>query len=255
VWQEFGLEIPIDAFRLMAPSQANAYLDEGLARSGACAPVATSCVACYSPRGAAGGEPITTITAGCYVKRDFDCLAKAFDPRSWLTCAPDAFKKSQRVTYSSATHTYTDVPTSPGDIGHSWTGYLEEQVVVGGDAEFQNFLEIEFHIAPNVRVDYQLFESKLFSIPALFIFNQNESVVVDEGHLLAEISTNPLYPASANWKRIELVKTVRFVDLTDLPDSNPWNVDAGEVLNYWAPALLSEWLESSTQGAVCCNNC
>jgi len=54
---------------------------------------------------------------------------------------------------------------------------------------------------------------------------------------------------------VVLVKTVRFVDLTDLPDSNPWNIDAGEVLNYWAPALLSEWLESSTQGAVCCNNC
>jgi hypothetical protein len=159
------------------------------------------------------------------------------------------------VTYESATGLYTDVPTSPGDIGNPWTGYLEEKVVVGGDAEFQNFLQITFQTLPSVRVDYQLFESGDYSIPALLIFNEIESVVVDEGHLLAEASTNPTYPAADNWKRIELVKKVRFVDLTDLPGSNPWNIDPGEVLNYWAPVLISAWLESGTQGAVCCNNC
>src|SRR5262245_778511 len=138
VLTEFRLKSSIDAFRIIAPPEANAYLDEGLTSSGVCAPVATTCVACYSPRGAAGGEPITTVTAGCYVKRDLNCLAMAFDPRSWQSCATSAFTKSQRVTYSSATGQYTDVPTSPGDIGNSWTGFLEENVVVGGDAEFQN---------------------------------------------------------------------------------------------------------------------
>jgi hypothetical protein len=255
VWAEFKLQPSITAFRLMEPAEANGYLDEALALTSACAPVAITCVACYSPRGAAGGQPITTVTAGCYVKRDLACLAKAFDPRAWHDCASAAFKKSQRVTYSDITGEYTDVPTSPGDIGNPWTGYLEEQVIVGGDAEFQNYLKITFQTAPGVRVDYELFDSRLFSIPALSISNELESVVVDEGHLLAEASTNPMYPAVDNWKRIELVKTVRFVDLTNLPNSNPWNIDAGEVLNYWAPVLISEWLESGTQGAVCCNNC
>jgi hypothetical protein len=255
VWEEFRLKSSIQAFRIMAPAEANSYLDEALSSSGTCAPVATTCVACYSHRGAAGGEPITTVTSGCYVRRDLNCLAKAFDPRSWQSCASSAFTKSQRVTYSSATDQYTDVPTSPGDIGNPWTGYLEEQVVVGGDAEFQNFLEITFQTIPSVRVDYQLFESGTFSIPALFIDDEDESVVVDEGYLLAEASTNPIYPAADNWKRVELVKTVRFVDLTNPPGSNPWNIDPGEVLNYWAPVLLSEWLESGTQGAICCGNC
>jgi hypothetical protein len=255
VWTEFRLKVSIDGFRIMAPAEANNYLDEGLTSSGACAPVATTCVACYSPRGAAGGEPITTVTAGCYVKRDLNCLAKAFDPRAWHSCATAAFTKSQRVTYSTATEQYTDVPTSPGDIGNPWTGYLEEKVIVGGDAEFQNWLQITFQTMPSVRVDYELFESGVFSIPALSIIDEDENVVVDEGHLLAEVSTNPTYPAADNWKRIELVKTVRFVDLTNLAGSNPWNIDPGELLNYWAPVLISEWLESGTQGAVCCNNC
>jgi len=255
VWEEFKLGLPITALRIMAPPEANTFLDEALVLSASCAPVATTCVACYSPRGAAGGEPITTVTAGCYVRRDMDCLAKAFDPRSWHTCSSAAFTKSQRVTYSSATKTFTDVPTIPGDIGNPWTGYLEERVVVGGDADLQNWLQITFQTLPSVRVDYHLFKSGDFSIPAFFIANENENVVVDEGHLLAEPSTDPTYPAGDNWKRIELVKTVRFVDLTDLPGSNPWNIDPGEVLNYWAPVLISEWLESGTQGAVCCHNC
>jgi hypothetical protein len=255
VWEEFRPKLPITALRMMAPPEANGYLDEALSSSGTCAPIATTCVACYSPRGAAGGEPITTVTAGCYVKRDLNCLAKAFDPRSWRDCASAAFTKSQRVTYSPLTKTFTDVPTNPGDIGNPWTGYLEEKVVVGGNAEFQNWLEITFQTLPSVRVDYQLFKSGKFSIPAMIIIDKDENVVVDEGHLLAEASTNPIYPAADNWKRIELVKTVRFVDLTNAPGSNPWNIDPGEVLNYWAPVLISEWLESGTQGAVCCNNC
>jgi len=254
VWEEFKLRLSIKALMIMAPPEANAFLDEALILSDACAPVATTCVACYSPRGAAGGEPITTVTAGCYVRRDLDCLAKAFDPRSWQSCASAAFTKSQRVTYSSSADQYTDVPTNPGDIGNPWTGYLEEQVAVGGDAEFQNWLQITFQTLPIVRVDYQLFESGQFTIPALLI-NGDENVVVDEGHLVAEVSTDPTYPAGDNWKRIELVKTVRFVDLTDLPGSNPWNIDPGEILNYWAPVLISEWLESGTQSAVCCDNC
>jgi hypothetical protein len=255
VWKEFKIKLPINAIKIMAPSAANAYLDECLSLSTVCAPVATTCVACYSPRGAAGGEPITTVTAGCYVKRDLDCLAKAFDPRSWQDCASAAFTKSQRVTYSAATQTYTDVPTNTDEIGKPWSGLLEERVVAAGTADFQNWLEIKFQTNPAVRVDYKLFESGEFSIPALWIFKEPENVVVDEGYLLAEHSTNPLYPATDNWKRIELVKTVRFVDLTDLAGSNPWNVDPGEVLNYWAPVLLSMWLESGTQGAVCCDNC
>ena len=253
VWEEFELELnKIDTLRIMSPVEANSYLDENLSLSGVCAPVATTCVACYSPRGAAGGEPITTVTAGSYVKRNLNCLAQAFDPRSWQACSSVAFKKSQRVTYSATTDTYTDVPTNPGDLGNAWTGYLEEQVVVGGDSELQNWLKIAFQNTPKVRVDYELFESGKFSIPGLTIKNRDENVVVDQGYLLAEDSTNPQYPASDNWKRIELVKTVRFVDVTDRPGSNPWNIDPGELLNYWAPVLLSEWLESGTQGAVCC---
>jgi hypothetical protein len=255
VWEEFKLKLALKGFTIMAPAEANAYLDEGLSLLDACAPVATTCVACCSPWGGVGyNKTVTTVTAGCYVKRDLNCLAKAFDPRSWEACASAAFTKSQRVTYSEETEQYTDVPTQTGDIGNPWSGLLEEQVTVGGDANFQNWLEIKFEITPKVRVDYKKFDSGLYSIPALFIDRQTGSVLVDEGYLLAEDSTNALYPATDNWKRIELVKTVRFVDLTDL-GPNPWNIDLGEILNYWAPALLSEWLESGTQGAVCCDNC
>jgi hypothetical protein len=254
VWEEFTLKLTLTDLKILAPAEANAYLDTAMSVSGVCAPVATNCDACYSPRGAAGGEPITTVTTSCYVKRDLDCLAKNFDPRSWQSCMSVTFKKSQRVTYDKTTDTYTDVPTIPGDIGTAWKGLLEEQVVVGGDSEFQNWLTIDFQVTANsVNAIYGLFESGNFSIPSLLINDEDESVVVDEGHMLAEDSTNPAYPAYDNWKRMELTKTIRFVDLTDLPGSNPWNIDPGEVMNYWAPVLFSEWLESGTQIAVCCD--
>lgn len=255
VWEEFTLKPSITDLQILAPAEANTYLDTAMSLSGVCAPIATSCVACYSPRGAAGGEPITKVTTSCYVKRDLDCLAKNFDPRSWQSCMSVAFKKSQRVDYDRITGKYTDVSHSdPPAIGKPWKGHLEEQVVVGGDSEFQNWLTIDFQVTPNsVRVDYEFHESGIFSIPSLLIFNEVESVVVNDGYMLAENSTNPLYPASANWKRMELTKTIRFVDLTNLPGSNPWNIDPGEVMNYWAPVLFSEWLESGTQIAVCCD--
>jgi len=254
VWEEFKLKLTVTDLQILAPTEVHAYFDTAMSMSGVCAPVAITCEACYSPRGSAG-EPITTITTSCYVKRDLDCLAKNIDPRAWQSCMSVAFRRSQRVTYDEPTDTYTDVPsTDPPAIGQAWHGHLEEQVVVGGDSDFQNWLRIDFQVTSGmVRADYWLFESGMFSIPSLLIYNEPESVVVDDGHMLAEDSTNPLYPASDNWKRIELTKTIRFVDLTDLPGSNPWNIDPGEVMNYWAPVLFSEWLEAGTQIAVCCD--
>jgi hypothetical protein len=243
----------------MSPQDAEGYIDGALMGLNACVPVGASCMACYVPRGAPGAEPMTSVHASAFVKRDLAGLARAFDPRSWSTCAPEAFQKSQRVTYSETTLEYADVPHSPSDLGNPWTGLLEENVVVGGTATFQNWLEIDFTVEKTsggvqlVRVDYELFESGAFSIPAFWISNEVESVTLDEGHLLAEPSTHVSYPASDGWVYVRMVKRVRFVDLTDVTGTDPWQLDPGEVLNYWAPVALGAWLEAGTQGFVCCN--
>src|SRR5262245_25512118 len=48
------------------PGQVRAYLDELVMTVNTCAPVGTTCSALYEPTGAAGGEPITTVTATAY---------------------------------------------------------------------------------------------------------------------------------------------------------------------------------------------
>ena len=245
--------------RIIHPGQVNAYIDELVMATGICAPVGTTCSALYEPNGA-GGEPITTVTATAYVNRTVAQLAGVLDPRSWECCAPEVFEKSQRVSCSFGV--CTDVPHVPGDIGTPWTGQLEEVVVFGGYATLQNWLNIDFSVInvslgalnfSKVLVNYSLFRSGAFTIPAFFIYNQVENVVVDEGHLLAMTSLNPSYPASGGWMYVEVVKKVRFVDLTAYSGSNPWGIDPGEVLNYWAPVLLCMWLESGTQGFLCCD--
>jgi len=246
---------------LIHPGHVNAYIDELLAGLNTCAPVGTTCSALYEPNGAGDGNPITTVTATAYVKRDLADLARVLDPRAWHCCAPEVFTKSQRVSCSSPVQC-DDVPHMPGDLGTPWTGQLEEVVVFGGYATLQNWLNIDFTVSTisfgpwnfsKVLVNYSLFRSGRFTIPAFFIVNEVENVVVDEGYLQAVKSLNPNYPASDGWAYVEVVKKVRFVDLTDYSGSNPWGIDPGEVLNYWAPVLLCLWLESGTQGFLCCD--
>ena len=152
--------------------------------------------------------------------------------------------------------------SSPSDLGTPWSGHLEEVVIFGGSSRLQNWLNIDFTVNTvnfgilsftTVRVDYSLYRSGLFTIPPLFIYNHVENVVVDEGYLLATQSLHPSYPAAAGWKYVKVVKKVRFVDLSSFGGANPWGIDPGEVLNYWAPVLLSVWLESGTQGFLCCD--
>jgi hypothetical protein len=246
--------------RLIRPAHVSAYIDELLLGLNTCAPVGTTCSALYEPNGAGDDNPITTVRATAYVKRNLADLARVLDPRAWECCAPEVFTKSQRV---SCSYGYcTDVPHVPGDLGTPWTGQLEEVVVFGGYATLQNWLNIDFTVSTisfgawnfwKVLVNYSLFRSGRFTIPAFFIVNEVENVVVDEGYLQAVKSLNPNYPASDGWAYVEVVKKVRFVDLTDYSGSNPWGIDPGEVLNYWAPVLLCLWLESGTQGFLCCD--
>jgi hypothetical protein len=54
---------------------------------------------------------------------------------------------------------------------------------------------------------------------------------------------------SSGSSRVSISKTVRFADLTPGPGKN---IDYGELLNYWLPAMLCLWVDEDVEIGPCC---
>jgi|GEM_PF-3684050 len=236
-----SLDVDVAELNATPPGDAVNAIDEALlSLSTACVTMNATCESCYVPFDPV--RPTTSMTARVLVKRPVAELAAVIDPRSWATCS-DAFTLSNAVTYNPSQHTYDPVLATPNP-GTPWTdGMLDEEVKLG-KVEFRNVLNIEFdQTAPDEwTVDYSLFESRKLKMP---LVDLNECVNVNEGVVIAR----KLLPG---WTELIVEKRVRFVDLTIGTKPNPFGVDPGEILNFWAPVLLCLWLEDYTQLGPCC---
>jgi hypothetical protein len=215
----------------------------------------SSCETCYDPADEATSRPLTTVTARARVSQTPEQLAKIFDPRSWGTCF-DQFQ-TQRVRDRDASGNYLDFVPDNDPIGRPWPSSSEphlffERVTLETETNsniFENVLRIKsFTVSPShARLEFVLRESRKLVIPGLGI-NMNECVTIDEGHLDAVAMSG----AGGPWTQLELVKRVQYVDITQQGSNDPLGLEPGELLNYYAPALLSLWLEDATKGAACC---
>jgi hypothetical protein len=110
-------------------------------------------------------------------------------------------------------------------------------------SSFENVLEIDFSVTPReIHLQYALYDSPR----STFAGEERLGVLeVDDG--FARARSLPHDPGATE---IVMEKTVVFADLT------PWDpgegFDNGQWLNYTAPAMLSLWLDDSTQTRMCC---
>lgn len=215
-----------------------------------------TCHTCYDPVDELTGRPITTVTSTALVSATPQQLAKVFDPRSWGTCF-DNFQ-TQRVNERDNSGNYPPFSPDNDPIGKPWNPanphLCFERVTLeseGYSNVFENILRVTSFVVvddSHARLDFDLRESRKLTIPALAI-DLNQCVTVDRGHLEA---TAVAGPTGGLWSKLEVVKRIQYVDVTVQGSNDPFGLEPGELLNYYAPAVLCLWLEDVASGAVCC---
>jgi hypothetical protein len=251
-----ALHINWDQISTVLPSEFRAVLYSHLpAFALNCQVLYATCHVCYDPVDPITGRPLTTVTASALVSETPQQLAKVFDPRSWGKCF-DNFQ-TQRVDYNSATGDYPPHAPDSDPIGQPWDPaktqlFFERVTLESGSSSnvFDNILRIKsFTVgSSHTRLEFDLRESRKLLIPELAI-DMNECVTVDEGYLDA---TAVAGPTGGTWSKLELVKRVQYVDVNLQGSKEPFGLDPGELLNYYAPAILCLWLEDAAAGAACC---
>lgn len=221
-----GLPLPL------ALQQLVDMLQSGLWFAGSCKIADPRCVACHD-----GLSLRTTVTGSVRVNRTPLQLARIVDPRAWDLCNPwflETFRTKSDKDFSK----HADNDTIP--LGVPWTGHLFERVQAG-PVILHNVLEIkQFQVAPElVRLEYDEHKSIETVFPTGSIYG---GIEVDYGF-------TRVTPVSSGWSRILFRKTLRFVDLTPGPGTE---IDYGELLNYWAPAILCLWVDEGTEVGPCC---
>ena len=220
----------------------------------ACQFTDATCVACYRPSDPDLQRPITTVTATALVSKGPRDMAKVFDPRSWGTCF-DGFITRRVQPYDSSKDEYPDFGPDMDPIGLPWTGtrpYIFEEIVeivtAASTNSFTNVLEITgFEVKDEYsRLDFKLHDSRRLWFPSMAVDEAN-SVTVDGGFMEA----TAVHGLGGDWSKLKLEKTVQFEDIT-AQGADPFGLDLGELLNYFAPAGLCMWLEDVTKGSVCC---
>lgn len=191
---------------------------------------------------------VTTVTGVAEVKRTPQQLAKLVDPRRWSEVTP-AFAASYQVEQDR-----TGVPqyegrnpkAAPPSRSASWRGLLFEDVVIpvnrSTSSRYRNLLSIDLaYKGRGLNADFSLYDSLSSQI---LVVEMPGGVDVDSGHVSAK-------PLSGGWTRYEVVKHLRYSDLTprDASPEGPW--DYGQTLNYLAPALLSSFIEEGLLTLLC----
>jgi hypothetical protein len=239
--------------KFLPPERVPRFLTELMAaETPSCQVTDTTCETCYDPVDPLTGRPLTTITIRAKMSRTPTDLAAVFDPRSWGRCF-DSFTTERRRDKVGGV--YPPFGTDKDPIGQPWDPlsvphlFFEEVTLETGMANpnvFQNILRIvNFTVtATQARLEFDLRESLRLELPGIPI-SMNECVTIDRGHMQAD-------DLGGGWSQVELVKQVQYVDLSLSGGNDPLGLEPGELLNYYAPAVLCLWLEDATKGAVCC---
>jgi hypothetical protein len=183
---------------------------------------------------------VTTVTGAAEVKRPPEQLAKLVDPRRWSEASPE-FAASYAVEQDAqGAPRYQDgrPKAAPPSGSPTFEGLLFEDVVTPVNrttfSRYRNLLSIDLASKDGgLNADFSLYDSLSSQI---LVVEMPGGVDVDFGHVSAK-------PLSKGWTRYEVVKHLRYSDLTprDASPEGPW--DYGQTLNYLAPALLSSWIE------------
>jgi hypothetical protein len=240
------LRVDVATLNRSSPESAVGYLQRTAVNLiQGCVPLDPTCVACYEPYDPA--RPTTTMTAKVRVERQLSDMAGMMDPRTWSTCNK-VFKVSDQGAWNASKNRWESVPSNP-PIGDAWSGFLVEEVEVG-PVTLGNVLDIDYapppspsNVGDSARTDYWLHESTGLAMPGLSL---GECVSVDQGVAEAD-------QIDPDHVQLTVTKKIRFVDLTKGSKKNPYGIDAGEILNIWAPVILCLWLEDVTQVGVCCD--
>jgi len=184
----------------------------------------------YNPR----THDSTVISVGL-VQKPLAKMVDDLDPYLWSKCS-DFFERSEPVDP-------VDYQPLGGrvDNGKRWQMY--ERFVLPA-AVFENILNICFTVTDTlISADYSLYDSLLFEFGALQLPGVLER---DSGYVRARA-------LSADWTQVSMKKTIRYRDLT--PDDGPeGGIDAGQWLNYVAPAMLGLWIDDASQARICCKD-
>ena len=184
----------------------------------------------YNPR----THDSTVISVGL-VQKPLAKMVDDLDPYLWSK-GSDFFERSEPVDP-------VDYQPLGGrvDNGKRWQMY--ERFVLPG-AVFENILNIRFTVsATEILAKYWLFDSLLFEFGALQLPGVLER---DSGYVRAR-------EIPQNWTKVSMKKTIRYRDLT--PDDGPeGGIDAGQWLNYVAPAMLGLWIDDASQARICCKD-
>jgi len=184
---------------------------------------------------------VTTATVTAIVEcNDFATLKRSVDPQDWDRSS-DVFTRARYVHGS-----YDLRPVKPDAVGHD--RFLEEEVRVAWGMEedavgsFHNVLRIDLtgRDDPNeIDVGYRLARS----IDSRILWDERPGgIVLDHGYL----KVRPI--ADGRW-RVTSRKTLLFSDRSPNAGWPGW-LDFGQMLNHFAPAALSWWLESELYSAA-----
>lgn len=191
----------------------------------------SACTACHD-----GITLKTTVRGSVRVNRDLEHLMRSTDPRAWSACSP-YFQETRRVENAPG---YPTHPKNGAPYGTPWTGLLFERVK-SGPVIFENVLRIDAFERTSARILLEYDEHH--SVRTHFPFKTIEGgIEIDCGKTIIE-------PDGGGWSRVQIEKTVRFVDLT--PGPGP-DIDYGELLNYWTPAILCLWVDEDVDVSPCC---
>ena len=184
----------------------------------------------YNPR----THDSTVISVGL-VQKPLAQMVDDLDPYRWSKCS-DFFERSEPVDP-------VDYKPLGGRVANGKVWQMYERFALPG-AVFENILNIRFRVSDTrIRADYWLYDSLLFEFGVLQLPGVLER---DSGYVSARA-------VSPDWTRVSMKKTIRYRDLT--PDDGPeGGIDAGQWLNYVAPAMLGLWIDDASQARICCKD-
>ena len=203
---------------------------------------------------------VTTATVTTLAKADFEDLCRVSEPANWQESSQVIWTsryvtKPFDFTESAVRPELLEPPTQdlgrPGRSRSSDWLLLQERARLAWDrgwnnqTQFENILYVRGTRGLADRPDYKSFDvdyALCRSIDSRMLWDcQEGGLELDEGYL----KVRPLGADITNTWRTTTRKVIRFSDRTPASGGRGW-MDFGEVLNYFAPAAITWWLETET---------
>jgi len=193
---------------------------------------------------------MTQVTVTSLVRTDkFECLMVGNDPQCWYLCS-DAFRLTTYVDDPYRLNELQPVPRSGTAMARPPSRLLRERVTFSWGADeselgmFDNVLNINrFDIDEQKGLINMEFDLNRAISSRILWDDRAGGILVDEGYARARRVADGLW-------RVTVRKTIKFSDRTPYSGGRGWR-DLGQLLNYFAPATLSWWIESEMYSATC----